>query len=293
MLCSGTEIGLSSDGSGLLILPQGTALGLDVYEALGVDSDVVFDLDITRNRPDCTGYLGVARDLAAGMGKQLVLPKVDQSATGQSLVIPVSLAAPERCSRFTVQVMSGISITQSPDWIARRLARAGMRSINNVVDVSNLVNLELNQPNHAYDFDSVKDGFIVRLAREGEQFTTLDSVERTLSVGDLLICNAQDKPVGIAGIMGAKRTAELIPLCHPLPIDHIAVDITMNGSTADILTTVTTTGKTGVEMEALTAASIAALTIYDMCKALSHDIVIGPIQLLEKTGGKNDYKRHA
>ena len=202
MLCSGTEIGLSSDGSGLLILPQGTALGLDVYEALGVDSDVVFDLDVTRNRPDCTGYLGVARDLAAGMGKQLVLPKVDQSATGKSLTVPVTIAAPERCSRFSVQVMSGISITQSPDWIARRLARAGMRSINNVVDVSNLVNLELNQPNHAYDFDSVKDGFIVRLAREGEQFTTLDAAERTLSAGDLLICNAQDKPVGIAGIMG-------------------------------------------------------------------------------------------
>ena len=202
MLCSGTEIGLSSDGSGLLILPKGTALGRDVYEALGVDSDVVFDLDVTRNRPDCTGYLGVARDLAAGMGKSLTLPRIDQSEMGKSLSVPVAISAPERCSRFTVQVMSGISITQSPDWIARRLARAGMRSINNVVDVSNLVNLELNQPNHAYDFDSVKDGFIVRLARDGEQFTTLDAVERTLSAGDLLICNAQDKPVGIAGIMG-------------------------------------------------------------------------------------------
>ena len=202
MLCSGTEIGLSSDGSGLLILPNGTALGRDVYEALGVDTDVVFDLDVTRNRPDCTGYLGVARDVAAGMGKSLTLPKIDQSETGKSLSVPVAISAPERCSRFTVRVMSGISITQSPDWIARRLARAGMRSINNVVDVSNLVNLELNQPNHAYDFDSVKDGFIVRLARDGEQFTTLDAVERTLSAGDLLICNAQDKPVGIAGIMG-------------------------------------------------------------------------------------------
>jgi phenylalanyl-tRNA synthetase beta chain len=202
MLCSGTEIGLSSDGSGLLILPKGTALGRDVYEALGVDSDVVFDLDVTRNRPDCTGYLGVARDVAAGMSKSLTLPRIDQSETGKSLSVPVAISAPERCSRFTVQVMSGISITQSPDWIARRLARAGMRSINNVVDVSNLVNLELNQPNHAYDFDSVKDGFIVRLARDGEQFTTLDAVERTLSAGDLLICNAQDKPVGIAGIMG-------------------------------------------------------------------------------------------
>lgn len=202
MLCSGTEIGLSSDGSGLLILPRDTKLGIDVYEALGVDPDVVFDLDVTRNRPDCTGYLGVARDLAAGMGRQLVLPRVDTSTTGKPVAVPVTISAPQRCSRFTVQVMSGIAITQSPDWIARRLARAGMRSINNVVDVSNLVNLELNQPNHAYDFDAVKDGFVVRLARDGEQFTTLDAVQRTLSSDDLLICNAQDNPVGIAGIMG-------------------------------------------------------------------------------------------
>lgn len=97
----------------------------------------------------------------------------------------------------------------------------------------------------------------------------------------------------IAGIMGAKRTADLIPLCHPLALDHISVDISLNESAAEIQTTVTTTGKTGVEMEALTAASVAALTIYDMCKALSHEIVIGPIQLMEKTGGKNDFKRHA
>lgn len=202
MLCSGTEIGLSSDGTGLLILPKGTALGLDVYEALGVDSDVVFDLDVTRNRPDCTGYLGVARDVAAGMGKSLALPKIDQSESGKSISVPVAISAPQRCSRFAVRVLSGISITQSPDWIARRLARAGMRSINNVVDVSNLVNLELNQPNHAYDFNAVKDGFIVRLASDGERFTTLDGVERTLSSDDLLICNARDAPVGIAGIMG-------------------------------------------------------------------------------------------
>lgn len=97
----------------------------------------------------------------------------------------------------------------------------------------------------------------------------------------------------LAAIMAAKRTAELIPLCHPLALDHITVDISLNGSAAEIQTTVTTNGKTGVEMEALTAASVAALTIYDMCKALSHEIVIGPIQLMEKTGGKNDFKRHA
>ncbi|MFM7234718.1 MAG: cyclic pyranopterin monophosphate synthase MoaC [Flavobacteriales bacterium] len=97
----------------------------------------------------------------------------------------------------------------------------------------------------------------------------------------------------LAGIMGAKRTADLIPLCHTIPIESINVNIELKGTVAVITSEVKTTGKTGVEMEALTAASVAALTIYDMCKALSHDITIGPIQLIEKTGGKNDFHRHA
>jgi cyclic pyranopterin phosphate synthase len=93
--------------------------------------------------------------------------------------------------------------------------------------------------------------------------------------------------------MGAKKTADLIPLCHTLPIDSVKVNIELEGQTAVIFGEARTTGKTGVEMEALTAVSVAALTVYDMCKALSHDISIGPIQLMEKTGGKNDYKRNA
>ena len=97
----------------------------------------------------------------------------------------------------------------------------------------------------------------------------------------------------LAGIMAAKKTADLIPLCHAIPIDNVEVDIEMKNATAVITSKVKTFGKTGVEMEALTAASVAALTIYDMCKALSHDISIGPLQLLEKTGGKSDFKRHA
>jgi cyclic pyranopterin phosphate synthase len=97
----------------------------------------------------------------------------------------------------------------------------------------------------------------------------------------------------LAGIMAAKKTGDLIPLCHPLPLDHISVEIELNDCTATITTEARTEGKTGVEMEALTAASVAALTVYDMCKALSHDIVIRQIQLLEKTGGKRDFHRHA
>jgi cyclic pyranopterin phosphate synthase len=97
----------------------------------------------------------------------------------------------------------------------------------------------------------------------------------------------------LAGIMGAKKTADLIPLCHTLLIDSVKIDIELQGQMTVITSEVRTTGKTGVEMEALTAVSVAALTIYDMCKALSPDITIGPIQLMEKTGGKNDFKRNA
>jgi phenylalanyl-tRNA synthetase beta chain len=206
MLCSGTELGITADATGIMILPTHLELGADVFSALGIDQDVVFDLDVTRNRPDCTGYLGVARDLAAHLKMPLKLTaKPQERATwtnGKKIDVGVDIRADDRCGRFGVTVMSGVVVTDSPAWIAQRLSRAGMRSINNVVDVSNLVNLEMNQPNHAYDLEKVADGFIVRCANEGEVVVTLDDASRTLSAQDLLICDAKNEPVGIAGIMG-------------------------------------------------------------------------------------------
>jgi phenylalanyl-tRNA synthetase beta chain len=202
MLCSASELGLAADASGILLLPSDAPLGRNVFDALGVAPDVLFDLDVTRNRPDCNGYLGVARDLAAKLELPLRAQPVDPPASGDDMTIPVSVESPERCPRFTVTVLSGITVGPSPAWIARRLANAGMRSINNVVDVSNLVNLEMNQPNHAYDVTAVQDGFVVRTARDGESMTTLDGVDRELCADDLLICSANRVPVGLAGIMG-------------------------------------------------------------------------------------------
>ena len=206
MLCSGTELGITADATGIMILPTHLELGADVFSALGIDQDVVFDLDVTRNRPDCTGYLGVARDLAAHLKIPLKLTaKPQERATwtnGKKIDVGVDIRADDRCGRFGVTVMSGVVVTDSPAWIAQRLSRAGMRSINNVVDVSNLVNLEMNQPNHAYDLEKVADGFIVRCANEGDVVVTLDDASRTLSAQDLLICDAKNEPVGIAGIMG-------------------------------------------------------------------------------------------
>jgi len=205
MLCSGTELGITADASGIMILPAHLKLGADVFSALGIDQDVVFDLDVTRNRPDCTGYLGVARDLAAHLKLPLKSSKPEKDAKwakGKKSDIAVDIRAVDRCGRFNVTVMSGVVVTDSPAWIAQRLSRAGMRPINNVVDVSNLVNLEMNQPNHAYDLEKVSDGFIVRNASDGEVVVTLDDVSRPLSAQDLLICDAKNEPVGIAGIMG-------------------------------------------------------------------------------------------
>lgn len=206
MLCSGTELGITADATGIMILPAHLDLGADVFSALGIDQDVVFDLDVTRNRPDCTGYLGVARDLAAHLKLPLKLPSKPQNSDmwtkGKKLDVGADIRAGDRCGRFSVTVITGVVVTDSPAWIAQRLSRAGMRPINNIVDVSNLVNLEMNQPNHAYDLEKVFGGFIVRCANEGEVVVTLDEASRTLSAQDLLICDAKNDPVGIAGIMG-------------------------------------------------------------------------------------------
>ncbi|MEK7292290.1 MAG: phenylalanine--tRNA ligase subunit beta [Actinomycetota bacterium] len=206
MLCSSIELGLGTDAAGILILPLGLQLGADVFEALGIEADHVYDLDVTRNRPDCTGYLGVARDIAAHLGKPLHIPPGDQQALGTRKRVPVNIVDGRRCARFNVTVMSGVEVGPSPGWVARRLTQAGMRPINNVVDASNLVTLELNQPNHAYDFDLVHDGFIVRCAHDAEEIVTLDGTSRILNDSDLLICDSADVPVGIAGIMGGHNS---------------------------------------------------------------------------------------
>lgn len=207
MLCSASELGLGQDHSGILILPPGTPLGVPYGEVLGLRSEVVYDLDVLRNRPDAFSHLGVARDLAARFGvnfSRKVAPLVAHSPAER---VSVRIDEPTRCPRFTAAVLSGVTVRESPDWMKSRLAAAGMRPINNVVDVSNYVMLETGQPNHAYDFGRLRGGgFIVRCARPEERLTTLDGVERTLDTEDLLICDAEDRPIGLAGVMGGENT---------------------------------------------------------------------------------------
>ncbi len=165
MLCSARELGLGDDHAGIVILPADTPLGLPYGDALGIEIETVYDLDVTRNLPDCFGHLGVARELAARLGLASLSRQRGRPTGAPSRRAPVELVDGDRCARFTSTVISGVRVSSSPDWIARRLTAAGMRSINNVVDVSNYVMLELNQPNHAYDLDTLGGGGLSRAAR--------------------------------------------------------------------------------------------------------------------------------
>lgn len=207
MLCAADELGLGDDHSGILILPEGTPLGLPYGDVLGIAPDVLFDLDVTRNRPDCWGYVGIARDVAAQLGVEFRPPAPDLVFDGPARTAPVEIVDGDRCGRFTSVVMSGVRVGPSAPWMQRRLAAAGMRPISNVVDVSNYITLELNQPTHAYDLATLGGGgFRIRVAHDGETLTTLDGEQRTLTGADLLICDAEDRPIGIGGVMGGLDT---------------------------------------------------------------------------------------
>ncbi|HVB91720.1 MAG TPA: phenylalanine--tRNA ligase subunit beta [Acidimicrobiales bacterium] len=217
MLCSGRELGLSDDGAGLLVLGDDVtaAPGTPLTEALGLVPDVVFDITVEGNRPDAWCIAGIARDLAARLHLPFTLPEPPTPADSGRSVAEVAIAAvesPELCPRLTVSVLSGVTVGPSPRWLARRLTLAGMRPINNVVDASNYVMLELGQPTHPYDLARLPGaGLVVRQARSGESIETLDGVSRPVGVPgrglgdsgeDCLICDGEGTPVGIAGVMG-------------------------------------------------------------------------------------------
>lgn len=209
MLCSGRELGLGDDHEGILLLDGALAPGVPITDALGIAPDVVFDLDITPNRPDAMSVAGVARDLAARLGLPFAIPDPVVAEIGGDVPTPsVEIVDPDLCGRFHVRVLTGVQVGPSPAWIADRLRAVGLRSINNVVDASNYVMLELGQPNHTYDLATVPDGGLrVRWARAGESITTLDGVDRTLTAGrDGVITDRNDTPIGIAGVMGGAST---------------------------------------------------------------------------------------
>ncbi len=202
MLLAPDELGLGRDHSGIVQLDRSARLGSDVRELLGLD-DVIFDVSLTPNRPDAMCVVGVARELAAHFGLPFEVPAPHAPADGGvESDITVRIDAPDRCPRYLGRV-ARVTMGESPAWLAQRLVKAGMRPISNVVDVTNYVLLERNQPLHAFDLERLGGrGIVVRLASAGERMTTLDGVERELVAEDLLICDADLAPQAIAGIMG-------------------------------------------------------------------------------------------
>lgn len=207
MLCSGTELGLNEDlypgagYNGLLVLPEDARVGADVKPILGMD-DWIFDIAITANRPDCQSIYGIAREVAAVLGKECKEPALDFTETEVEKDFHVTVSAKDLCPRYIAHYVHDVEIKESPAWMRRRLALVGIGGISNIVDITNYVLKELGQPMHAFDYSYLEgDEINVRRAADGEKITTLDEKEFELNNSNLVICDGK-KPVALAGIMG-------------------------------------------------------------------------------------------
>jgi len=205
MMCSAEELGLPKGEDGLLILPPETALGIKLSDALG-GKDTVFDIEVTPNRPDWLSIIGIAREISALTGNPLKLPGVvvEESSEPVEKLTSVQVDAPDLCPRYTARVIRGVKVGPSPAWLKQTLEKVGMRSVNNVVDVTNYVLLECGHPLHAFDYNLLAEHrIVVRRAQAGERFTAIDDSKHELTSDMLVIADAQ-RAVALAGVMGGK-----------------------------------------------------------------------------------------
>lgn len=209
MMCSAQELGIDTDNlpeelkDGIYILDKEYPLGKDIKEVLGLN-DAVIEFEITNNRPDCLSILGIAREAAATLGEKVVYPAISYKENKEDIrdYIDIEVRNTELCARYTAKVIKNVVIKESPAWMQERLKKAGVRAINNIVDITNFVMLELGQPMHAFDYRKLEDKkIIVRTAMPGEVIKTLDEEERKLDESMLVIADGK-KPTGIAGVMG-------------------------------------------------------------------------------------------
>ncbi len=203
MVCSARELGLGDDHEGILILDPDAPVGAPLQDYLG---DTILELDLKPNRSDCLAMLNVAREVAALTGERLRQPVTRRLDTPNLPVARVDIKEPNLCARYAAGIVVDVSIGPSPRWMQERLTAAGMRPINNIVDITNYVMLEFGQPLHAFDYDKVAEGnIIVRRATLGERLTTLDGEERALRAGMLVIADPSG-PIALAGVMGGLDT---------------------------------------------------------------------------------------
>lgn len=204
MICSQAELALTDKSEGIWILPDKLPLGIPLNEALELQTDFIFDIAVTPNRPDCLSHFGVAREVGAILNQKFRKPalKIKEIAQPAEQEVEIRIDTPHGCPRYSARVIKNVKIDESPSWLVNRLEAVGMRSINNVVDITNYVLMETGHPLHAFDFNLIHGKkIIVRESDEGEKFTTLDDQERILNKGTVLICDARE-PVAIGGIMG-------------------------------------------------------------------------------------------
>lgn len=206
MLCSENELGLSDNQSGIMELDDTTAPGLTLRQALSLD-DTLIEIDLTPNRPDCASVIGIAREVAAITKHSISLPVEQAEITKTSKDFEIVVESPELCPRYAARLIRNVTIKQSPWWLRKRLLSVGLRPINNVVDITNLVMLEYGQPLHAFDFQTLAGRkIVVRTPSSKERkFTTLDNTERVISSDTLMICDGE-KPVAVAGVMGGTNS---------------------------------------------------------------------------------------
>ena len=223
MICSELELGMGEGHEGIVVLPEEAPVGQPLDEYLG---DTILDLELTPNRSDCLSILGVAHEVAALTGGIVREPNLAYPEEGPPVdsQISISIADPDLCHRYTASLIQGVKIGPSPSWMQERLSTAGLRPINNVVDATNYVMLEFNQPLHAFDLKRVQGAtVVVRRARVGETLVTLDGVERRLGTEVLVIADANDA-IGIGGVIGGAGSE-----IGPDTIDILLESATFNG----------------------------------------------------------------
>ena len=204
MLCSEDELGIESDKDGIIILPEDAPIGVPFKDYLGIN-DTVFELEITPNRPDCLSHIGIARELSAYYGKELKYPETEIKSEIEEKTsdnVKVSIEDSNLSRRYVTRILKNVTVKESPKWLKERIEAVGLRSINNIVDVSNFILMEMNHPNHVFDLDKIEGNEIkVKSAVKGDKLITLDEQERELEDGDIVICDSK-KILALGGVMG-------------------------------------------------------------------------------------------
>lgn len=242
MLCSEKELGLAEEAEGILILPQDLVLGTPVFNALGL-KDVRYEIGLTPNRADCLSVAGVAREVGAFVNNKIQLPTsglIQEGDTSIDSKTSVTIEDPTGCPRYMARLIEGVTIAPSPKWLVQRLESIGMRSINNVVDVTNYVLMELGHPLHAFDFNQLRGKkIVVKRADEGSEFVTLDEQKRQLKSSDIVICDSEG-PVALAGVMGGENSE----------VQDTTVDILLESAYFDPISVRRTSKRLGIHTEA-------------------------------------------